>query len=158
MSQSPHLICSFSDTLRLEMCDEAVIINEIAHSDGAYTRRWYSEFAARAGEQHAGSFLSYYDWLRQDATTIIGVRCYLQFDISQFLTEVGHLGYTRVITAEDALEVFFGSSCETNELLSDDKYVSATYLLTASDGKPALALDCNWLREEERTSLRSFLC
>ena len=101
-----------------------------------------------------GDWTGFYDWLRNPARKIIGVR-YWPFENAQFILD----SYTQTpnvqIDPRKGLLVFFGSQTEYRENISGDQDFAEARVLVNSIGEHALLLGCPDLVESDFVGLQT---
>ena len=97
-----------------------------------------------------GDFTGFYDWLRDPAGGVIGVR-YLPFEASHAVCDtVRTFPYVEVATDCSSLAIFFSSKRAFDPASSGDQAFGGNRVFAAEDGTYALTFDLDSLDEVER--------
>lgn len=98
------------------------------------------------------AYSGFYDWLREDTNTIIGLRCYrfdgFDPDLSKALDELPFVKFVK----EKVIEVYFASKRSFREDISNDQDFGACKLYSGDTGY-AILLDIEYLTTGERSSI-----
>jgi len=90
-------------------------------------------------DQGYGSFLGFYDWLRNSEHRVLGVR-YFPFEEFEFLFEITkQLDYVDLDPAGRWLDIYFSSDRKVLESISDDQDFGGNTILRSEDGHYALS-------------------
>ena len=90
-------------------------------------------------DQGYGSFLGFYDWLRNSEGQLLGVR-FFPFEDFAFLFEITkQLEYVAVDQECRWLDIYFSADREVDESISDDQGFGGNMILRSEDGNYALS-------------------
>ena len=100
-----------------------------------------------------GDFTGFYDWLRDPAGGVIGVR-YLPFEASRAVCDaVAAFPYVDVTADCSSLAVFFSTERAFDPASSGDQAFGGNRVFAAADGTYALTFDAGTLNDAERACL-----